>query len=135
MADTITASVVPLATSVVPMPKPETPIGFKIVVEGALLLAAMSAWNNAIQNSVKFLYPYRRESALGELIYATVVTVICIAIVALVEYMSYLEAVYDKQVTTAITNITEIVPDGTDVVNRAADTDAATTVTTTSVVN
>lgn len=125
----VKASVVPVVATVVPMPAPGTPISFKVVVEGALLLASMAAWNNAIQNSVKFLYPYKRESAVGEIIYATVVTVICIAIVALVEYISYLEAVYDKQVTDSITNITEIVPSGTSAVSKAADVSAATTVT------
>lgn len=128
MTSTVTATVAPVAATVTPLPKPNTPISFKVVVEGALLLASMAAWNNAIQNSVKFLYPYKRESAVGELIFASIVTVLCIAIVALVEYLSYLEQVYEKQVTTAITNITEIIPSGTDVVNKAADMSAASTV-------
>lgn len=128
MSKTVTATVVPIAATVVPLPKPDSPISFKLVVEGALLLASMAAWNNAVQNSVKFLYPYKRESVSGEIIYATVITVICIAIVALIQYVTYLEQVYDKQVTTAITNITEIVPNGTDAVSGAANVDAGKTV-------
>jgi len=117
-----TATLVPLESAVnTSINTSQAPISFTVVIEGALLLAVMAAWNNAIQNSIKYFYPYKQGSASGEIIFASIVTITCLAIVAAVQYASYLETEYQSQVTNAVTSITEIVPKGQTAVSTSAD--------------
>ena len=65
------------------------PIDFKLLITSALAFAAALSWNDAVETSLRRLYPAgSAKSAHMTVVYAIVVTIIIILVVAAINYLS-----------------------------------------------
>lgn len=62
-------------------------ISVTLLVEGAVILVASNAWNNAVQSAIEAVYPYgNAKSIIAKFAYAIVVTIIAVIIVMVIFY-------------------------------------------------
>lgn len=65
------------------------PIDFKLLITSALAFAAALSWNNAVETSIRRLYPAgSTKSAHVAVVYAIVVTVLIILVVVAINHLS-----------------------------------------------
>lgn len=60
----------------------------KSIIKGGTILVTALAWNTAIKGSIDAVFPMRKDTVVGYLIYAITITILTLIIISLFNYFN-----------------------------------------------